>query len=120
LLSQFDEHDFSDSVFQQGTIDEHLKRYDPDVTKDLIDAYIHEIEARKHLGSSNFTRKSSPLYCSSHHVYHLPLVITVLCYRLPGQGMGVQLQGETDIFLLGQGVHSGSEVHTACTRGSVP
>ncbi|PNF29825.1 hypothetical protein B7P43_G09527 [Cryptotermes secundus] len=38
-----------------GTINEHLKRYDPNVTSDLVDAYIHEMEARKNLGSSNFT-----------------------------------------------------------------
>ncbi|XP_021941273.1 methyl farnesoate epoxidase-like, partial [Zootermopsis nevadensis] len=38
-----------------GTINEHYKRYDPNVTNDLIDAYLHEMEARKHLETSNFT-----------------------------------------------------------------
>ncbi|PSN47977.1 Methyl farnesoate epoxidase [Blattella germanica] len=38
-----------------GTINEHYKTYDPNVTNDLVDAYLHEMEARKHLKSSNFT-----------------------------------------------------------------
>ena len=44
-------------IFQQGTIEAHCRRYNADVTNDLIDAYLHEMEARKHLGSSNFNCK---------------------------------------------------------------
>lgn len=51
------QYDFNVWMFQQGTINEHYKRYDPNVTNDLIDAYLHEMEARKHLETSNFTCK---------------------------------------------------------------
>ena len=41
----------------QGAISAHRKTYNPNVTNDLIDAYLHEMEARKHLRSSNFSCK---------------------------------------------------------------
>jgi hypothetical protein len=51
------QYDFNVWIFQQGTINEHYKRYNPNVTNDLVDAYLHEMEARKNLKTSNFTCK---------------------------------------------------------------
>ncbi|XP_069701144.1 methyl farnesoate epoxidase-like isoform X2 [Periplaneta americana] len=46
-----------------GSINEHFKRYDPNVTNDLVDAYLHEMEARKHLRTSNFTHDQLMQIC---------------------------------------------------------
>ncbi|KAJ9576498.1 hypothetical protein L9F63_025608 [Diploptera punctata] len=46
-----------------GSINDHYNKYDPNVTGDLVDAYLHEIEARKHLESSNFTNEQLMQIC---------------------------------------------------------
>lgn len=44
-------------------INAHRNTYNPNVTNDLIDAYLHEMEARKHLRSSNFSYEQLMQIC---------------------------------------------------------
>jgi hypothetical protein len=60
----------------QTSIIEHQKGYSPDKTNDLIDAFLHEMEARKEVETSSFTG-SHTFRC--HTITHLIVSQSQLC-----------------------------------------